>query len=154
MRAGPSEMAHIFDAALGDDAAALEAETGARYNVAPTQPIPVVVQRDDGRRVEVHRWGLVPSWANSVAAAGARYINARAETAATSPAFRASYLRRRCVIAADGFYEWRREGGRKIPFHIRRPDDAPLAFAGLLGAVAPPRHRRLDAVRDGADDTR
>ena len=131
MRAGPSEMAHIFDAELGDDAAALEAETGARYNVAPTQPIPVVVQRDDGRRVEVHRWGLVPSWAGSVASAGARYINARAETAATSPAFRASFLRRRCVIAADGFYEWRREGGRKIPFHIRRPDDGPLAFAGL-----------------------
>lgn len=134
MRAGPSEMAHIFDAELRADAAALEAEVGPRYNVAPTQPIPVVVGRDDGRAVEVHRWGLVPSWSKSVAAAGARYINARAETVATSPVFRASLRQRRCLIAADGFYEWRREaGGRggKLPFHIRRPDGAPLAFAGL-----------------------
>jgi putative SOS response-associated peptidase YedK len=131
MRAGASEMAHIFDAELRHDAAALEAELGPRYNVAPTQPIPVVVERDDGRAVEVHRWGLVPSWATSVAAAGARYINARAETVATSPVFHASFLRRRCVIAADGFYEWRRENGRKLPFHIRRPDHGPLAFAGL-----------------------
>jgi putative SOS response-associated peptidase YedK len=89
MRAGPSEMARIFDAELRDEAAALEAELGARYNVAPTQPIPVVVQRDDGRAVEVQRWGLVPTWSKSVSSAGARYINARDETVASSPAFRA-----------------------------------------------------------------
>ena len=131
MRTNPSELAQIFDAELGDaEAAALE-ELGPRYNVAPTQPIPVVVQRDDGRRIELHRWGLVPSWSKSVGSVGAGYINARAETLATSSAFRNSFLRRRCVIPADGFYEWRREGTRKWPFLIHTPEDAPLAFAGL-----------------------
>jgi putative SOS response-associated peptidase YedK len=128
MRAGSSELARIFDAEVreGD---ALE-ELGPRYNVAPTQPIPVVVQRDAGRSIELHRWGLVPSFA-TIPAAGARMINARAETVAQSPAFRASFLRRRCVIPADGFYEWRREGRAKQPFHFHATDDRPLAFAGL-----------------------
>jgi putative SOS response-associated peptidase YedK len=131
MRTNPSDLAEIFDAELGDAEAAALDELGARYNVAPTQPIPVVVQRDDGRRIELQRWGLVPSWSKSVNSAGARYINARAETIATSSAFRASFLRRRCIIPADGFYEWRREGRRKQPFLIHTPADAPLAFAGL-----------------------
>jgi len=131
MRTNPSDLAEIFDAELGDTEAAALDELGARYNVAPTQPIPVVVQRDDGRRIELQRWGLVPSWSKSVTTAGARYINARAETVATSPAFRASFLRRRCIIPADGFYEWLRDGRRKQPFLIHTEDDAPLAFAGL-----------------------
>jgi len=130
MRTNPSDVAQIFDAELREGEAAALEELGPRYNVAPTQPIPVVVQRDDGRAIELHRWGLVPSWAES-AAAGARMINARAETVATTPAFRASFLRRRCLIPADGFYEWRREGKRKQPFLIHTPDDALLAFAGL-----------------------
>jgi putative SOS response-associated peptidase YedK len=130
MRAGPSELARIFDAEVRDsDFAALE-EAGPRYNVAPTQPITVVVHREDGRFLESHRWGLVPSFAKSPAA-GARMINARAETVAESPAFRASFMRRRCVIPADGFYEWRREGRAKQPFLIHSADDRPLAFAGL-----------------------
>jgi putative SOS response-associated peptidase YedK len=131
MRTNPSQLAEIFDAELREPEAAALEELGARYNVAPTQPIPVIVERDDGRAIEMHRWGLVPSWAASAAEAGARYINARAETVATSPAFRTSFLRRRCVIPADGFYEWRREGTRKLPFLIHAPGDAPLAFAGL-----------------------
>ena len=131
MRTNPSDLAEIFDAELGDTEAAALDELGARYNVAPTQPIPVVVQRDDGRRIELQRWGLVPSWSKSVTTAAARYINARAETVATSPAFRASFLRRRCIIPADGFYEWLRDGRRKQPFLIHTEDDAPLAFAGL-----------------------
>ena len=131
MRTNPSDLAEIFDAELGDSEAAALDELGARYNVAPTQPIPVVVQRDDGRRIELQRWGLVPSWSKSVNSAGARYINARAETVAMSPAFRASFLRRRCIIPADGFYEWRRDGKRKQPFLIHTPADAPLAFAGV-----------------------
>lgn len=130
MRTNPSEVAQIFDAELREGEAAALEELGPRYNVAPTQPIPVVVQRDDGRAIELHRWGLVPSWAKSPAA-GARMINARAETVATSPAFRNSFLRRRCLIPADGFYEWRREGKRKQPFLIHTPGDALLAFAGL-----------------------
>jgi putative SOS response-associated peptidase YedK len=130
MRTNPSELARIFDAEIGDDAGAAFAATGPRYNVAPTQPIGVVVQRDDGRAIEMHRWGLVPSWATTPAA-GARMINARAGSAASSPAFRTSFLRRRCIIPADGFYEWRREGRRKQPFLIHAADDRPLAFAGL-----------------------
>ena len=128
MRTDPSDVARIFDAEVRSPEAF--AELGPRYNVAPTQPIEVVVQRDDGRFLELHRWGLVPAWAKSLAV-GNRMINARAETLATSSAFRASFLRRRCIIPADGFYEWRRENGRKQPFLIHAPDDRPLAFAGL-----------------------
>lgn len=129
MRTNPSELARIFDAEVSDPSAF--DELGPRYNVAPTQPVTVVLQRgDEGRFVELHRWGLVPAWADS-AAAGARMINARAETVATSPAFRQSFLRRRCIIPADGFYEWRREGRTKKPFLIHARDDRPLAFAGL-----------------------
>ncbi len=131
MRTNPSALAEMFDAELRDTEAAALEELGPRYNVAPTQPIPVIVQRDDGRAFEMHRWGIVPSWSKSMASAGARFINARGETVATSPVFRNSFLRRRCVIPADGFYEWRREGKRKQPFLIHTPSDAPLAFAGL-----------------------
>ena len=106
-------------------------EIGPRYNVAPTQDIPVIVGREGGRAFEMHRWGIVPSWSKSVTSAGARYINARAETVSTSPVFRNSFVRRRCIIPADGFYEWRRDGKRKQPFLIHTPADAPLAFAGL-----------------------
>lgn len=128
MRTDPSDVARIFDAEVRSPEAFVD--LGPRYNVAPTQPIEVVLQRDDGRFLELHRWGLVPAWAKSLAV-GNRMINARAETLATSSAFRASFLRRRCVIPADGFYEWRRESGRKQPFLIHAPDDRPLAFAGL-----------------------
>ena len=128
MRAGPSELSQIFDAEVRDPDAFVE--LGPRYNVAPTQPVTVVVQRDEGRLIELHRWGLVPSWADSLAV-GARMINARAETLATSAAFRPSLIRWRCVIPADGFYEWRRDGKARKPFLIHGADDRPLAFAGL-----------------------
>jgi putative SOS response-associated peptidase YedK len=130
MRTDVSDVALIFDAEVRDPAAF--SDLGPRYNVAPTQPIEVVLQREDGRFIELHRWGLVPSYAKSVSV-GNRLINARAETIATTPAFRASFARRRCIIPADGFYEWRREPGgkRKQPFLIHAADDQPLAFAGL-----------------------
>lgn len=130
MRTDVSDVAEIFDAEVRDPRAF--AELGPRYNVAPTQPIEVVVRRDDGRVIELHRWGLVPAFAKSLAM-GSRHINARAETVATTPAFRASFARRRCIIPADGFYEWRRETGgkRKQPFLIHAADDRPLAFAGV-----------------------
>ena len=119
----------MFDAELRepDVFAGLES----RYNVAPTQPITVVVAREDGRVVEQHRWGLVPSWSKSVAQQGARLINARAETVAHSGAFRESFLRRRCIVPADGFYEWRRQGRRREPLLIRPTDGSTMAFAGL-----------------------
>ena len=135
MRTNPSELAEIFDAELREPEAAVWEELGPRYNVAPTQPIPVVVQRDDGRAFELHRWGIVPTWSTTVTSAGARYINARAETVATSPAFRNSFLRRRCVIPADGFYEWRRDGKRKQPFLIHTPHGCAARVRRHLVAV-------------------
>lgn len=124
----PSEVAQIFDAEIRDPGA--HAELGPRYNVAPTQPLTVVVQRDDGRFVELHRWGLVPAWSDSPKAR-APMINARAETVASSPAFRTAFIRRRCIVPADGFYEWRREGRTRRPFLVRPGDGSPMAFAGL-----------------------
>jgi len=126
----PSEVARIFDAELRASDATTLAELGPRYNVAPTQPLTVVVEREDGRFVEAHRWGLVPAWARSVAQ-GARMINARAETVASSPAFRASFLRRRCIVPADGFYEWLREGRQRQPYLLAPLHPRPLALAGL-----------------------
>ena len=131
----PSEVARIFDAELRDSDARTLEQLGPRYNVAPTQPLTVVTQRDDGRFVEAHRWGLVPPWSERASgAAASRMINARAESVARSPAFRASFLRRRCLVPADGFYEWRREAGRRRPqpFLIApRSGTGPLAMAGL-----------------------
>jgi putative SOS response-associated peptidase YedK len=124
----PAEIGRIFGAEVREPE--LQAELGPRFNVAPTQPIRVVVQRAEGRFVEMHRWGLVPSYASNPAA-GARLINARAETVATSPAFRGSFTRRRCLVPAEGFYEWRREGRRRLPFLFYPVDERPLAFAGL-----------------------
>jgi putative SOS response-associated peptidase YedK len=107
----------------------------ARFNIAPTQPVPVIRQRAEphrtGRReLAWLRWGLIPGWAKDTAI-GARLINARAETAAEKPAFRAAMRRRRCLVVADGFYEWQRSGRAKQPYFIRLRDDQPFAFAGL-----------------------
>lgn len=102
-----------------------------RYNIAPTQPV-AVVPNDSARRVRLFRWGLVPFWAKDPKI-GSRMINARSETAAEKPAFRAAYRRRRCLILADGFYEWRAESGSKskIPMYVRMASGEPFAFAGL-----------------------
>ncbi|MDJ0739351.1 MAG: SOS response-associated peptidase [Gammaproteobacteria bacterium] len=103
----------------------------ARYNIAPTQPVPIVRQDAQGRREMVLvRWGLVPGWSKGP---DARYsmINARAETVAHKPAYRNAFRYRRCLIPADGFYEWRAAGKAKQPFVLRPGDARPLAFAGL-----------------------
>ena len=102
-----------------------------RYNIAPTQNVLVVEDNGAHRLVEM-RWGLIPSWAKD-RAIGNRMINAREETVAEKPAFRVPFRRQRCLVPADGFYEWRPgEGGRgKTPMHIRAMDGAPFAFAGL-----------------------
>jgi putative SOS response-associated peptidase YedK len=100
-----------------------------RYNIAPSQPIAVILQ-DGERKLEACRWGLVPFWAKDPEI-GNRLINARAETLTEKPAFKYSLLRRRCLIPADGFYEWRKEGNRRVPFYIRRRDRELFAFAGL-----------------------
>jgi putative SOS response-associated peptidase YedK len=110
---------------------------GDRFNVAPTDEVAAVVEHHGERVVDAFRWGLVPFFAANRREA-ARMINARAETAESSPAFRASFRRRRCIIPADAFYEWRRERDpatgrvrRSDPFAIRRVDGEPLAMAGL-----------------------
>ncbi len=100
-----------------------------RYNIAPSQPVAVVMQNGE-RGLEACRWGLVPFWAKEPEI-GNRLINARAETLAEKPAFKYSLTRRRCLIPADGFYEWRKEGNRRLPVYIRRRDGGLFAFAGL-----------------------
>ncbi len=105
-----------------------------RYNIAPTQPVAVVP--NDGRHVlDFFVWGLLPSWSKDPTM-GSRLINARAETLAEKPSFRAAYRRRRCLVLADGFYEWRKEPGpggevRKTPVYVRMKSGEPFAFAGL-----------------------
>jgi putative SOS response-associated peptidase YedK len=102
----------------------------ASYNVAPTDPVYAVVEHDARRVLVTFRWGLVPSWADDVKV-GSRMINARVESAADKPAFRTALARRRCLIPADGFYEWRKEGETKVPHLIHHVGGTPLAFAGL-----------------------
>ncbi len=101
-----------------------------RYNLAPSQDAAVVRSENGERRLSLLRWGLIPPWAKDVNI-GHRLINARAETAAVKPAFRAAFAKRRCLVPADGFYEWRREGVVRQPWPITRRDGAPMAFAGL-----------------------
>ncbi len=105
-------------------------EDKAHYNIAPTQEI--VAAREDGKRRELLtlRWGLVPSWAKDLAA-GARMINARSETVTEKPSFREAFRHRRCLIPADGFYEWKRTDRGKQPFFFKMKDEQPFAFAGL-----------------------
>ncbi len=108
-----------------------------RYNIAPTQQIAAVRVGGDGRRqLAMLHWGLVPSWAKE-AAMGARMTNARAERLAEKPAFRGALRSRRCLIAADGFYEWQKLDGRKQPHFIRLRGGRPFGFAGLWERWAP-----------------
>lgn len=100
-----------------------------RWNVAPGQECPVVAEDRHGRRMGLLRWGLVPSWMDDPPSGG--FVNARAETAATKPSFREPFRRRRCLVPADGFYEWAREGERKVPRWFHRADGGALALAGL-----------------------
>lgn len=100
-----------------------------RYNIAPTQLAPVVARDRRGRRMGLMRWGLIPFWAKDPAI-GSRQINARSETAARRPAFKDALARRRCLVPADGFYEWALEAGRKQPYWISSPGQL-LSFAGL-----------------------
>ena len=122
----PSDVARIFDAELREDE-----PFEPSFNVAPTDPVTVVLQRDDGRVVERHRWGLIPAWADAPSA-GARMINARSESVLASPAFRVAFRRRRCIVPADGFYEWLRQGGSRQPFFLHPAVDGSRDASGLL----------------------
>ena len=124
---------------------AVAADRDADYNVAPTKRIYAVLQHkeEEERELRLVRWGLVPSWAKDTSG-GARMINARSETVAVKPAFRAAFSRRRCLIPADGYYEWMTEGKAKKPFYIYRTDGGILAFAGIYelwrNSVVPEDH--------------
>ena len=116
-----------------------------RYNIAPTQQVPIIRPPGSGpsRQLTFVRWGLIPSWAKE-AAIGNRMVNARGETVAEKPSFREAFKRRRCLVVADGYYEWKRTGRAKQPYYIRLRDEAPLAFAGLWESWRGPRDMLLD----------
>ena len=106
-------------------------ELQARYNIAPTQEVLTLRLTDEGAREAVMmRWGLVPYWADDLSI-GSRMINARAETVQSKSAYRDAFERRRCLVAADGFLEWKKHGKQKQPFLIRMKDHRPFGFAGL-----------------------
>ena len=135
-----AKMHRVFDAPLFEP----------RYNVAPTQTVPIVRAKDAGRESALVRWGLIPAWAKDPKI-GYRLINARADTVASKPSFRSAFKRRRCLVPADGFYEWQRVSKGKQPFYIHREDEELFAFAGLWEvweprnqpacAAAPPTER-------------
>ena len=103
---------------------------GPRYNIAPGQNVPIIRNAGHCNELLLARWGLVPHWSREP---GTKYstINARAETVAEKPSYRDAFKRKRCLIPANGFYEWRRDGDKKTPHHIHAPDNSLLAFAGL-----------------------
>lgn len=117
------------------------------YNIAPTQIVPIVRRTRDGadRELATARWGLIPFWWKDIKV-GYNLINARAETVDSKPSFREAFRWRRCLVPADGFYEWKPiEGRRKQPYYIKLPNDPPLAFAGLWDAWKSPDGVRIES---------
>jgi putative SOS response-associated peptidase YedK len=122
------------------------------WNVAPTDPVRIVAERplakggEPVRQLRTVRWGLLPSWSRS-RSDGAKMINARSETVAVKPAFKAAAARRRCLVPSSGYYEWMRDGGHKIPYFLHATDEAPLAMAGLYELWPDPAAERDDPDR-------
>ncbi len=170
---GGRALAERFDLA---DPEALDPATLGRFNVCPTEPIAIVSEEGGRRAAQTVRWGLVPPWARELGK-GFQPINARAETAATKPPFAELWERpeRRCLVLADGWYEWlkaEKKGGERIPFRYTVDGGAPFAFAGLWGrrrigselvhsalilttaanAVSAPVHDRMPCVLAGAEE--
>ena len=112
------------------------------YNISPTHQIATVVQRADAKLLETMRWGLIPAWAKDPEI-GARMINARAETVAEKPSFKHAFVKRRCIVIADGFYEWRKAETQKTPMFIRLKSEAPIGFAGLYETWQPPKGQAI-----------
>lgn len=125
----PDQLAKYFGAELMEE---LVEETAGNYNVAPTQAVYTVYEDDGGRRLDAFHWGLVPFWAKDPKI-GSRMINARAETLVEKNSYRRPFAKRRCIVPADGFYEWKKIEGqtKKQPMYMSRVDGEPFAFAGL-----------------------
>jgi putative SOS response-associated peptidase YedK len=117
----------------------------ARYNVAPTQPIPIVRLQSGQRQFALVRWGLIPAWVKDPKTF-TLVINARGESVLDKPAFRNAMKRRRCLIPADGFYEWKRTGDAKQPYFVRLRSGAPFAFAGLWEAWTGPNGEEMETA--------
>ncbi len=117
----------------------------ARYNVAPTQDVPIVRREEDARRMTMMRWGLVPHWSKDMPK-DKPLINARGETVSQKPSFRASYRSRRCLVIADGFYEWKRVGQKPLPFYISPADGEMFAMAGVWDVWKTPDGKMLESV--------
>ncbi|MCI0532368.1 MAG: SOS response-associated peptidase [candidate division Zixibacteria bacterium] len=127
----------IFEAELG------EIRVSPRYNIAPTQYIPVIAPDEEGTPVLTQmKWGLIPAWAPDESI-GTRMINARSETISEKRTFKAALVKRRCLIPADGFYEWVKKGKEKIPLRITLKDEKPFAFAGLWDRWKNPRGEEI-----------
>jgi len=125
-KASSAELAAAFEAAWRCEEPRLP-----RFNIAPTQQVPILLSHEGNRVLDVFRWGLIPSWARD-ASIGNKMINARAESVLENkPAFRAAFQRRRCLVPASGFYEWMKAGKMKVPQWIHAADGAPLTLAGL-----------------------
>jgi len=117
----------------------------ARYNIAPTQPIPVVIVENGVRRFRLMRWGLLPSWVKDPRKF-TLLINARAETVLDKPAFRNAIKRRRCLVPSDGYFEWKPAGSHKQPYFIHPRDGGPVAFAALWETWVGPNGEELDTI--------
>ncbi|MEK6300503.1 MAG: SOS response-associated peptidase [Acidobacteriota bacterium] len=116
----------------------VEADLAPSYNVAPSQQVAVVMRKDDKTRLVSMKWGLIPAWSNDPSI-GNRLINARAETVAEKPSFREAFMRQRCLVIADGFYEWQKHGRSKQPYFIHLKEDRPFGFAGLYDLWTSPQ---------------
>lgn len=146
-----SEAAELVEAF---DVPVLAFEHRPRYNIAPGQDAPVLGEDRRGRRLGLMRWGLIPSWARE---AGAGHINARAESVLEKPSFQESFLRRRCLLPANGFYEWKRQGAGTVPFWYHDPEDRLLTFAGIWDRWArgdDTRHTFAILTTDANEDVR
>lgn len=116
-----------------------------RHNIAPTQPIPVVIVENGARHFRLMRWGLIPTWIKDLRKF-ALLINARSESVTEKPAFKNAIRRRRCLVPADGYYEWHVADGRKRPYFIHRRDSDPFGLAGLAETWIGPNGEELDTV--------
>jgi putative SOS response-associated peptidase YedK len=116
-----------------------------RYNVAPTQPVPIVRFHESRRQFALVRWGLIPSWVKDPRSFSL-LINARGESVADKPAFRNAMRRRRCLFPADGFYEWKQAGDRKTPYYIHLAGGGPMALAGLWEAWTGPNGEEMETA--------